>query len=244
MNKITEILENYTFGPISLSYGEFGIYQRKIQDQLRKLYTDTVTIDNIVFVAKQNFDNPQRLKSIINYANSNNILCENIVKKFNCNTKEDLFNIIETESKNLFTPDGAYFNEVLRILTKTELYGIQNEEFAAKYLEGFLKQNSIDSKVYRTETDCEDDLLKGIDLYFDYNGKKITCQVKPLKELHNNMRSMFEIVSSGKLKPYSVHYLIFVNYKQNKLIMFKNKIVTYKDKTVFIHLRNFVTKNF
>ena len=244
MNKITEILENYTIGPISLSYSEFGSYQRKIKDQLEKLYADTVTIDNIVFVAKQSFDNTQRLKSIINYANSNITLCGWIVKNFNCTKKDDLFNVIETESKNLFAPDGPYFNEVIKILSRTEFYGIQNEEFAAKYLEGFLKQNSIDSKVYRTETDCEDDLIKGIDLYFDYNGKKITCQVKPLKELHNKVKSMFEVVSSGKLKPYSVHYLIFVNYKQNKLIMFKNKGVTFEDKTAFIHLRNLVTKNF
>ena len=243
MRKITSLFENYTFGPIIMTYNDFYNYQNLVKSEIDKIYSEKVTIDNMTFVAKQSFDSPQRLKSIINYANSNTNLCEWIVEKFECISIVDLFNTIREESLNLFSPEGKYFQKVLKTLTNTEAIGIRNEEFAAKYLQDFLAQKQINTKVYRTETDCGDDLLRGIDLYFDYNGKVITSQVKPLKDIKISDEKI-EILSSGKLKPYSVHYLLFVNFKENKVIMFRNKNVTYDNKTVYINTDSLINKNF
>lgn len=243
MRKITSLLENRILGPIIMTSNDFDNYQNLVKSEIDKIYSEKVTIDNMIFVAKQSFDSPQRLKSIINYANSNINLCEWIVKKFECISIVDLFNTIREESLNLFSPEGKYFQTVLEKLTNTEAIGIRNEEFAAKYLQDFLAQKQINTKVKRTETDCGDDLLRGIDLYFDYNGKKITSQVKPLKDIKISDEKI-EILSSGKLKPYSVHYLLFVNLKENKVIMFRNKNVTYDNKTVYINTDSLINKNF
>ena len=239
MKKISSILENYIIGNIPMTYQEFYNYQNLVKSELHKIYSEEITIDKMVFVAKQSFDNPKRIKSIINYANSNMLLCEWIIEKFKCSTLEELFNSIKRESKNLFSPEGSYFNNVLEKLIYTEGIGIKNEEFAAKFVEDFLAQREIETKVFRTETDCHDDLIEGIDLYFDYKGRKITCQVKPLKDV-KEVGPNLGILSSGKLKPYKVNYLIFVNSKKNKAIMFHNKDVTYDNKTAIIKAENLV----
>jgi hypothetical protein len=233
MIKFTSINENYIFGKIILSYKDFKEYQDLVKLKFSSLYDNIIEIEGISFVAKQDFDTPNRLKSIINYSNSNILLCSWIVDYFNCNTKLELFNIISTEYANLFSPSGKYFDIVLSKLRLTESNGIKNEEFAAEVISDFLKKKNIDSKVYRTETDCRDDLFLGIDLYFMYNGKKITCQVKPFKSISIQGESI-KIESSGKLKPYSVNYLIFADFKTRTSCLFRNIGVTYYDKTATI----------
>lgn len=241
MRKFTSLNESYKVGSISLSYDDFKEYQNLVKRNVDNLYSEKVNIDGLIFVARQDFDTPNRMKSIINYANSNILLCSWIVDKFRCSNKSELFDIINKEASNLFLKGGQYFNDVINKLTITESYGVKNEEYAAKIISDFISKKGIDSsKVYRTETDCRDDLLLGIDLYFTYKDhrfggveKKITCQVKPLKSFKEES-DKFVVVSSGKLKPYSVHYLIFVDAKSNKYLLFRNKGATYKDNIVNI----------
>jgi hypothetical protein len=121
----------------------------------------------------------------------------------------------------------------------TESSGIRNEEYGVKILTNILREKGIASKVYRTETDCRDDLLHGIDLYFNFKNsqgvdKKATCQVKPLKS-YSEEGDTFKVVSSGKLQPYNVNYLMFVDTAAKRALLFKNSdMVRYQDKTVYI----------
>ena len=167
------------------------------------------------------------------------MLCNWIVSNFNCITKNDLFNVIQTHSEDLFLPTGQYFQSVISKLRITESHGIKNEEYAANYLKGLLHNKQIDVNVLRTETDCRDDLILGIDLYFDYKGDKITCQVKPFKSI-SVVGDFLKVESSGKLKPYNVTYLIFVDFKQDKAYLFRNKGATYDDKIVTLPKSSYI----
>lgn len=240
MKKFTLISENYTFGNFSLSYNDLIEYQKLVKSELDILYTEKIELEGFIFVARQSFDSPNRIKSIINYANSNIMLCSWIVENFNCNSKSELLNVIQNHSAELFLPTGKYFNDVIEKLIITESYGIKNEEYAANYLMGLLQNKQIQTTVLRTETDCRDDLILGIDLYFMYNGNKITCQVKPFKSI-SELGDKLQVTSSGKLKPYKVNYLIFVDFKKDKAYLFKNKGAEYKDKVVTLPKSSYIS---
>lgn len=240
MKKFTLISENYTFGNFSLSYSDFIEYQNLVKSKLDILYDEKIELEGFIFVARQSFDSPSRIKSIINYANSNIMLCNWIVENFNCNNKSELLNVIQTHSEDLFLPTGQYFNAVITKLRITESYGVKNEEYAANYLKGLLHNKKIEANVLRTETDCRDDLILGIDLYFMYNGNKITCQVKPFKSI-SDLGDKLQVTSSGKLKPYNVNYLIFVDFKKDEAYLFKNKGAEYKDKVVTLPKSSYVS---
>jgi sialic acid synthase SpsE len=99
-------------------------------------------------------------------------------------------------------------------------------------------------EVKRTETDSREDFIDGIDLHFTLDGKRYTCQVKPLKEfeLINNSET-YRIKSSGRIKQYNVSYFVFVNKDRQKFAVFKNRNVTISNDTLTFPKSSFVFSN-
>ena len=50
MRKITSLFENYTFGPIIMTYKDFYNYQNLVKTEIDKIYSEKVTIDTIVLL--------------------------------------------------------------------------------------------------------------------------------------------------------------------------------------------------
>lgn len=219
---------SFNLGNFNISYNNFIKYQNIVRSIiLKSLYKDKIINDDgIDFVSNLPFDNPERIKSIINYASSNIYLCSSIVKDFGIKNEKELINFIYDNKNDLFLQDGKYFKYVLTKLIKTEAIGVKNEESAAKHLTYYIKNKlGQDIKVSRTDTDCRDDLLHGIDLFFYIKERKFTCQVKPLKSV-STLDDRYIIRSFGKIKKLKVDYLIFIDIVKDKFMLFQNKNVT------------------
>lgn len=220
------VFESVTAGPLNLNEQEFKQYKNMISDYLIQIYPNKVNIEDLKFIGPQKFDNPGRFKSIINYANTNTTLLKSIVEKFSIESVVELFNFLKQHNRDILAPEGQYFQDTLDILKRTESYGIQNETLAAQFFQNVIKEKTgQDVQVKRSETDSKEDLIDGIDLFFEFNGKRYTCQVKPLVEIKNDGEN-WVVVSNGRIKPYKVSYYIFVDRNRQRFVAFKNRNVS------------------
>jgi hypothetical protein len=221
MKKISKILESVNLGNLTLSDSEFNDYKRYLNNRILNLYPDHVDISGSKFVKAQKFEDPSRFKSIRNYVNTNIMLNSWIVRTFKIESLPDLIEFVHLNTKDLFVEGGEYFLEVIRILKTTEDIGIRNEINACKILQNVIFEKlGANVEVNRTGTDSSDDIFLGIDIYFILDGKKWTCQVKPLKEI-SFIGDKVKIKSSGRIKKYSTHYWVFID-SQNKFAILRN----------------------
>ena len=245
MKKSSVIFEGVQLGMFDMNDQEFNQYKSLVQKFLFEIYPDKVNIGDIKFISGQKFDYPGRYKSIINYANTNVTLLKSIVKMFSIENVKELFEFLNKNYKEIFSSEGSSFANTLNVLKKTEEYGNQNEQLAAMYMQSVIKQKTGQNvEVKRTETDSREDFIDGIDLHFTLDGKRYTCQVKPLKEfeLINNSET-YRIKSSGRIKQYNVSYFVFVNKDRQKFAVFKNRNVTISNDTLTFPKSSFVFSN-
>lgn len=222
MKKLSKILESVSLGTLILSESEFNDYKKYLNKILLDLYSEHVEISGSYFVKAQDWEDKNRFKSILNYTNTNIMLNSWIVRSFGIEGFSELIEFIHFNKNNLFLEGGEYFDKVIEILKKTEEIGIRNEIAACNVLENIIYQKlGVKVSVKRTETDSKDDIFYGIDIYFILNGKKWTCQVKPLKDI-NIIGDKVKVKSSGRIKKYSTHYWMFIN-EQNRFALFQNK---------------------
>jgi hypothetical protein len=57
------------------------------------------------------------------------------------------------------------------------------------------------------------------------NGKEHTAQVKPYSTM-SIIKDKIELLDTGNVKKYDTDWLIFVNQKTNKILIFKNNPLT------------------
>lgn len=222
MKKISKILESVSLGNLVLSDSEFNDYKRYLNKRLLDLYPDHVDISGSKFVKAQSWEDKDRFKSILNYVNTNIMLNSWIVRTFGIERFSGLIQFVHLNTNELFLQDGKYFDQVIKILKRTEEIGMRNEINACKILQSVIFEKlGKNVQVIRTETDSSDDIFHGIDIYFILNSKKWTCQVKPLKEI-NIIGDKVRVKSSGRIKKYSTHYWMFIN-DQNRFALFQNK---------------------
>lgn len=227
MKKFSSIIESVNV--YGFSKNQYSNIRDLIDSLLHSMY-ETVTIEGIngKFVETQSWEDTNRLKSILNYANTNRLLLIELSNLFKLNSYDEIYQFIKDNSKELFIKGEKYFDIVLNKLKLTEEVGIKNEEYAAEFLKNNFKD--MNCKPRRTETDFYDDLILGIDIYFTVSSLKnrtlgnreYTVQVKPLveSELTNGV---YNVKTAGVVKNYKVDYYIFVNRKQKKILMFRNK---------------------
>lgn len=224
-------------------------YSIIIRDLLGKLYPESIELSGIPFIKTQEFENPIRKRSILNYLNTNITFLKWLCRNFDINYYEDIIKTISKNSKELFLPGGQWFDKTIDILKTTEKIGELNEFKACNILKGIIKEKlNEEIEVKKTQTDSEEDILFGIDIFFELDGKIYTCQVKPLKE-YKLENGTYIIKSSGRLKYYeNVHYIIFVNNNKQEnvteYILFKNRIIDISGTLITIGFENMVSSGF
>lgn len=248
MKKISKLLESIKLGKLEITNDNFVVYKKVVGETLLRLYKNHISIGGAYFVARQSFENPERVKSILNYANTNIMLATWIINNFNIESFDELIEFIISKSVELFLSEGEYFPEVVRILRKTEEIGIRNELAACKIMSDVISEKlgkRID--VMRTETDSADDIFYGIDIFFNLDGKEYTCQVKPLKEIYVKDSKVI-VRSSGRIKAYSTHYWIFIDNdvrsSQINWALFQNKEPKINDVMLEFDRRHFVSSSY
>jgi hypothetical protein len=78
----------------------------------------------------------------------------------------------------------------------------------------------------------KNDAIKGIDLKIEMDGKIHTAQVKPYSNTSLDGDKV-KVYDTGNVKPYNVDWLIFIQTKTNKILIFKNNPISNENVYVF-----------
>ena len=201
---------NYFFiNNIKISEKQHSIYKKQIVSALNDIYPGKVFIDDMWYVAAQDFDSENSEISIINRAIGNITLIKHLINTFGLKTFKDLITFVKNNKISLFKATGNYFESVLEILKKSERKGIKNEKKAIKFIKRYLKSKDIKFSLKQTPLYSRLDVIDGIDIILTIENKEWYVQVKPLKE-YSIRNNWYKINSSGKIKEYDIHYYIFV----------------------------------
>jgi len=66
------------------------------------------------------------------------------------------------------------------------------------------------------------DAFKGIDAIIEFKGEKLTAQIKPFNDIKKTDDTIL-VMTNSHVKMYMVDWMIFINDKTNKVLIFKNK---------------------
>ena len=159
-------------------------------------------------------------------------------KKFDFSKKENrtvsevvrLIKALSHFKKEIFTKNNEEFINIIKVLKKLWDRGQKSEDSALKKIEDYFEGNAKIEKVGGHGQ--KEDALKGIDLIVSLNGQNHTAQVKPYSST-NTEEGKISLSNTGNVKPYSVDWLIFINPKNNNILIFKNEPIENHNQYVF-----------
>lgn len=139
-------------------------------------------------------------------------------------TADQLINFISTHSKDLFHPEGIFFNRIYTRLggaTETgKLKESESDELFTRYA------NTKGIKVELKAPDSYKQDISGIDAYFELKGTRYTIQTKTLSSIKEE-DDYYVVYISGYFTKIKTHYLVLMPKESfNKKYIFKGKNVT------------------
>jgi Fe-Mn family superoxide dismutase len=159
-------------------------------------------------------------------------------KKFDFSKKENrtvsevvrLIKALSHFKKEIFTKNNEEFINIIKVLKKLWDRGQKSEDNALKKIEDYFEGGAEIEKIGGHGQ--KQDALKGIDLIVNLNGQKYTAQVKPYSSI-NTEEGKISLSNTGNVKPYNVDWLIFINPKNNNILIFKNEPIKNHNQYVF-----------
>lgn len=153
-------------------------------------------------------------------------------KKENRNEKEisRLLKALNHFKSKIFTKNNEDFINIIKVLKKLWDRGQKSEDDVLTKIEKYFGDSVEIEKTggHGQKTDA----FKGVDLIITLDGKKYTSQVKPFSSM-NKTNDKITLKDTGNVKPYSVNWLIFINTKTNKILIFENKPIKNHNQYVF-----------
>jgi hypothetical protein len=242
MKKFTKINEGYNLGRFFISDDDFKKYKNYINSLLRGMHSDKIVIiNNLSLLKSLNFELKYgREFSVLNKVNTNILLLTKLVSLFKSNNIDDLLKSIEDNKTKLFSETGEYFNLVFNTIRYTEKKGEENEQMVNDYIRYLIKTKlGRDIIPFTEKTASYKDMILGIDITFNIDGRDYTCQVKPLKD-YRIMNDNFIIESRGLIKIYKTNYIAFCNKDKNIVLLFRNNDMRINNSSVIINNENLV----
>jgi hypothetical protein len=132
--------------------------------------------------------------------------------------------------KDIFTKHNEDFLNIIRVLKKLWDRGQKSENNVLKKVEDYFEGSAKLIKVGGHGQ--KNDAIKGIDLKIEMDGKIHTAQVKPYSNVSLDGDKV-KIYDTGNVKPYNVDWLIFIQTKTNKILIFKNNPISNENVYVF-----------
>jgi Fe-Mn family superoxide dismutase len=149
-------------------------------------------------------------------------------KKFDFSKKENrnysevvrLTKELDRFKRELFTKTNQDFINIIKVLKKIWDRGQKSEDSVLLKIKEHFGENSSVTKIggHGQKTDA----FQGIDLIVNVNGKEHTSQVKPFSNIKKQNESI-TVFDTGNVKPYNVDWMIFINIKSDKILVFENK---------------------
>jgi hypothetical protein len=132
--------------------------------------------------------------------------------------------------KDIFTKHNEDFLNIIRVLKKLWDRGQKSEDNVLKKVEDYFEGSAKLIKVGGHGQ--KNDAIKGIDLKIEMDGKIHTAQVKPYSNTSLDGDKV-KVYDTGNVKPYNVDWLIFIQTKTNKILIFKNNPISNENVYVF-----------
>lgn len=201
--------------------------KNKIDEKLRELWShkNFINLPGIdgIFLERLGFEKPKRMKSILNYLNTNILFRAFIAEEYGAHDFDSLIDAFEENSYDLISENGKHFKQVLELLKITENSGAKTEMWSANIIEKVMKKKyDIDITAHVTDPDSYDDMIEGVDIFFTWEELLSTVQVKPYKGFKKKGDQIW-VENTGLNKMYFVDFMFFANRYTREWIMFINK---------------------
>jgi superoxide dismutase, Fe-Mn family len=228
------------------------IYQDGVTDVLKKVFSqfwvDSTTKEMSGFYGVESKEG----RSILNNLNTNfNAFClivkavnkqiEKIGredKKFDFSRKENrnsreverLINALDHFKKDIFTKNNEDFINIIKVLKKLWDRGQKSEDNVQKKLEDYFEGEAKVEKIGGHGQKA--DAFKGVDMIIKKDDKTYTAQVKPYSTTTVEEDNV-KLFDTGNVKPYNVDWLIFIQPKSNKILIFNNNPLQNENQYIF-----------
>jgi hypothetical protein len=148
----------------------------------------------------------------------------------NLNEVKRFLRALDYFRNDIFTKTNKDFINIIKVLMVLWKRGQKSESSATKKMELYFGK---DAKIIQVGGHGQKkDAFKGIDLIVNLDGKEYTAQVKPYSNM-SLMKDKVELLDTGNVKKYDTDWLIFVNQKTNKILIFKNNPLTSENQYSF-----------
>jgi Fe-Mn family superoxide dismutase len=130
----------------------------------------------------------------------------------------------------IYTKNNEEFINIIKVLKKLWDRGQKSED---EVLDKFKKYFGDSAKLEKLGGHGQKiDAFKGEDLAITLNGKRYRTQVKPYSSITKE-KNTITVKDTGNVQPYSVDWMIFINTKTNKILIFDNKPIKNHNQYVF-----------
>ena len=132
--------------------------------------------------------------------------------------------------KQIFTKKNQDFINIIKVLIKLWDRGQKSEDNVQKklenYFEGEVKVEKIGGHGQK------EDAFKGVDMIIYKDGKTHTAQIKPYSTTTVDGDNV-KLFDTGNVKPYKVDWLVFIQPKTNKILIFDNNPLQNENQYIF-----------
>jgi Fe-Mn family superoxide dismutase len=153
-------------------------------------------------------------------------------KKENRTVKEisRLLKAINHFKSKIFTRNNQDFINIINVLKKLWDRGQKSENDVFVKIEKYFGDSVTLEKIGGHGQ--KEDAIEGVDLKITLEGKEYTAQIKQFSTI-NKVKDKITVKDTGNVKPYDVDWMIFINTKSNKVLIFENKPIKNHNQYVF-----------
>ena len=143
---------------------------------------------------------------------------------------ERFLSALEHFKKQIFTKNNEDFINIIKVLKKLWDRGQKSEDNVQKKLENYFEDGAKVEKIGGHGQ--KRDAFKGVDMVIEKDGKTYTAQVKPYSTATIDGDKV-SLSDTGNVKPYNVNWLIFIQPKTNKILIFDNHPLQNENQYIF-----------
>ncbi len=130
----------------------------------------------------------------------------------------------------IFNKENKDFINIIKVLLQLWNRGQKSEDEASTIIKKYFGDRVSIGKT--SGAGKKTDAIGGIDLVLTLDGLKHSAQVKPFSEIKIEDGTI-TVLNTGDVKPYKVDWMIFINYKTEKVLVFKNDPIQDRKQYVF-----------
>jgi hypothetical protein len=141
-----------------------------------------------------------------------------------------LLKAIDHFKSKIFTRNNQDFINIIKVLKKLWDRGQKSENDVFVKIEKYFGDSATLEKIGGHGQ--KEDAIEGVDLKITLEGKEYTAQIKQFSTT-SNVNGKITVKDTGNVKPYDVDWMIFINTKSNKVLIFENKPIKNHNQYVF-----------